>query len=236
MVSVLPRLSKIRGIALDFIFPKKCVNCGREGSFICPTCQNALPRLLSPYCTRCGRPNSVEGLCSRCAEWDASIEGIRAPFAFDGTIRKAVYALKYNNIRALAPLLAHLLYEYITETPLTGEVLIPVPLHSKRIKERGYNQSGLLALELGKLTGLPVNESYLLRKISTTSQTKTKNVHERRRNVENAFACSSDELKDKQVLLIDDVTTSGATFDACSRALKESGVVSVWGLALAREL
>ena len=236
MVSVLPRLSKIGGIALDFIFPKKCVNCGREGSFICPSCQNVLPHLLPPYCTKCGRPNSVKGLCAQCTEWNVSIDGIRAPFEFDGTICKAVYELKYNNIRAVAPLLARLLHEFITENPLSGDVLIPVPLHGKRIKERGYNQSGLLAQELGKLTGLPVNEGCLLRNRATTSQTKTKNVYERRRNVESAFTCCSDELKNKQVLLIDDVTTSGSTFDACARALKESGVKSVWGLALAREL
>jgi len=236
MVSVFPQLSKIGGIVLDSIFPKKCVNCGREGSFICPTCQNMLSHLLPPFCAKCGRPNPVEGICVHCVEWHTSIDGIRGSFEFGGTIRNAIYELKYNNIRALAPLLAQLLHEFITEFPLPGEVLLPVPLHSKRVKERGYNQSGLLAAELGKLINIPVNETCLVRKIATTSQTKTKNVYERRRNVSSAFTCRNDELRDKKVILIDDVTTSGATFDACAKALKESGVKSVWGLALAREL
>ncbi len=113
---------------------------------------------------------------------------------------------------------------------------MPVPLHRKRLRERGYNQSYLLAQELGKLTSLPVVDDCLIRKRHTPPQARTTNVDERRSNVADAFSCRDRSLEDKQVLLIDDVSTSGATLDGCARALKVAGATSVWGLVLAREI
>ncbi len=112
---------------------------------------------------------------------------------------------------------------------------MPVPLHPKRLKERGYNQSHLLAQELGRLTTLPVVDDCLIRQHHALPQARTTTVDERRSNVANAFSCRDHSLKDKQVLLIDDVSTSGATLDACAGALKEGGALSVWGLVLAKE-
>lgn len=111
-----------------------------------------------------------------------------------------------------------------------------MPLHHKRLRERGYNQSLLLAKELGKLIKLPVVDDCLVRESYTPAQAKTLNVIERRKNVANAFSCRNHNLQNKQVLLLDDVCTSGATISACASAIKNSGVNSVWGLVLAREL
>jgi len=122
------------------------------------------------------------------------------------------------------------------KSPIPGEVLVPVPLHKKRLRERGYNQSGLLAKELGKLTHLPVVDDCLFRERYTLPQARTSNVDERRSNVVGVFACRNDSLRDKEVLLIDDVSTSGATLDACAAALKAAGAILVWGLVLAREI
>jgi len=133
-------------------------------------------------------------------------------------------------------LLAQLLNDYLTANPVPGEVLVPVPLHRKRLRERGYNQSMLLAQELGKLNSLPVVDDCLIRKLHSPPQARTPTVDERRSNVADAFSCRDGRLRDKQVLLIDDVSTSGATLDACARALKEAGAASVWGLVLAREI
>jgi ComF family protein len=129
-----------------------------------------------------------------------------------------------------------LLDEYLTSNPVPGEVLVPVPLHHKRLRERGYNQSHLLAQELAKLTGLPLVDDCLSRQRHTPPQARTTTVDERRGNVADAFFCRDRSLEDEQVLLIDDVSTSGATLDACARALKEAGASSVWGLVLAREV
>ncbi len=154
----------------------------------------------------------------------------------DGVIRQAVYQLKYRNLRALAVTLAKLLQDYLAANPIPGEVLVPVPLHQKRVRERGYNQSGLLAAELSKLTSLPVVDDCLIRQRHAPPQAKTPTVDERRGNVANAFTCHNSKLQNKQILLIDDVSTSGATLDACAVALKAAGATSVWGLVLAREI
>ena len=134
------------------------------------------------------------------------------------------------------PTLARLLQDYLATNPMPGEVLVPVPLHRKRLRERGYNQSSLLAKELGKLTNLPVVDDCLIRQRYAPPQARTSTVAERRSNVANAFTCRDNRLRDKQVLLLDDVSTSGTTLDACAAALKAGGAASVWGLVLAREI
>jgi len=233
---VLPQLVKLKGMALSLLFPQWCIGCGAEGSFICHSCRLSLPRILPELCPRCGRPQPSGTLCPGCVSWQAEIDGIRSPFRFDGVIRQAIHQLKYRNFRALATPLAELLDDYMRTSPMPGEVLVPVPLHKKRLRERGYNQSGLLAKELGKLIHLPVVDDYLFRERYTPPQAKTSNVDERRSNVVGVFTCRDDRFRDKKVLLIDDVSTSGATLDACAAALKAAGAVSVWGLVLAREI
>ncbi len=151
-------------------------------------------------------------------------------------MRQAVYQLKYKNLRSLAPGMALLLKDYLVSNPIPAEILVPVPLHRQRLRERGYNQSGLLAKGLGRLTGMPVVEDCLIRKRYTPPQARTQGVSSRQSNVVGAFTCRDNRLKDKQVLLIDDVATSGATLNACAAALKETGASSVWGLTLTREI
>jgi len=151
-------------------------------------------------------------------------------------MRQAVHQLKYKNLRALAKPLAKLLNDFLVINPVPGEVLVPVPLHPRRLRERGHNQSHLLAEELSSLINLPVIDDCLIRKRHTPPQARTATVEERRSNIANAFTCVNDRLQDKQVLLIDDVSTSGATLDACAKTLKAAGAVSVWGLVLAREV
>ena len=236
MAGVLPQLAKIKGRALDLLFPRWCVGCGKEGDFLCFSCRRLLPRIVPPLCPRCGRPQPSGILCSGCAGWQAEIDGIRSPFRFDGVMRQAIHQLKYRNLRALALPLAKLLSDYLVTNPVPGEVLVPVPLHQKRLRERGYNQSRLLAQELGKLINLPVVDDCLIRQRHAPPQAKTSTVDERRSNVAGAFACRNHNLRDKQVLLIDDVSTSGTTLDACAAVIKAAGATSVWGLVLAREV
>ncbi|HEX9897458.1 MAG TPA: ComF family protein [Dehalococcoidales bacterium] len=236
MVGVLAQLTKLRGAALNLLLPQFCVGCGKEGAFLCDSCLQSLPRLEPPVCPRCGRPQSNGELCRNCQDWQADIDGIRAPFCFDGAIRSAVHQLKYRNLRAIAPALAQLMSEYLASNHLDGDVLIPVPLHDKRLRERGYNQSALLAKELGTLMNLPVDETSLVRDKFVLPQARTTSVEERRANVIGVFACRGDGVRGKKVLLIDDVATSGSTMNACASVLKSAGAIAVWGLALAREI
>ena len=151
-------------------------------------------------------------------------------------MRQAIYQLKYGYIRALAVPLGGLLYDFMAANPIEGEVLVPVPVHVKRLKERGYNQSALLARELGKLTGLPSVEDSLLRVRHTPPQARASGGAERFRNVDGAFECLGEKLRHRRIVLVDDVSTSGATLDACAQAVKAAGAASVWGLTLAREI
>ena len=233
---MLPQVAKLKGLALDLLFPQWCVGCGKEGGVICSSCCRSLPRIMPPFCPRCGNPQLSGILCSGCVSWQAAIDGIRSPFRFDGVMRQAIHQLKYRNLRALAAPLASLLKDYLGTNPIPGEVLVSVPLHQRRLRERGYNQSRLLAQGLGKLINLPVVNDCLIRQKHALPQTRASTVDERRSNVADAFTCRDGRLQDKRVLLIDDVSTSGATLDACAAALKAAGASSVWGLVLAREI
>jgi ComF family protein len=228
-------MAGLRRAALDLVFPRWCLGCGREGDYICGTCCLTLPVVSPPVCDLCGRPLAGGAHCAICNDGDAAIVGIRAPFLFEGVVRRAVHELKYNNLRDLAPALARLLYEYVTANPPPGEVLVPVPLHPRRLRERGYNQAALVAGELGRLTGMPVVEGSLVRSGQAPPQVRSAGAAERRRNVAKAFACRDRRLAGKKVILVDDVSTSGATLDACARMLKSGGAASVWGLVIALE-
>ena len=228
-------MAGLKRAALDLVFPRWCLGCGREGGYICGTCRLALPAIDPPVCVRCGRPFSSGMVCSSCPVGEMYIDGIRSPFLFDGVVRRAIHELKYNNLRDLASTLAGMLHEYITQSPVPGEVLAPVPLHPRRLRERGYNQSALVAGELGRLMGMPVVEECLVRSGQAPPQVRSAGAEERRRNVAAAFACRDHRLAGKKVILIDDVSTSGATLNACARVLKSVGADSVWGLVIALE-
>lgn len=208
------------------------MGCGREGALVCRRCRDSLSRIQPPICLRCGRPQSV---CRGCVDRLPALDGIRSPFVFEGTIRKAVHDFKYHNIRSLAPELACLLVDYLETDPVPGDLLLPVPLHPARLRERGYNQSWLLARELGRLSRIPARNDCLLRVRHTSPQVRTGRVEERLSNVAGAFACQV-ELRGQRIVIIDDVSTSGATLNACAAAARKAGAASVWGLTLAREI
>lgn len=191
---------------------------------------------MPPLCPGCGKPQASGILCPVCRQRQTEIDGIRSPFRFAEVIREAIHQLKYRNLKAISPCLAGLLADYLQSNPLPGEALVPVPLHPRRLRERGYNQSSLLARELGKLINLPVIEDCLVRVKEAQPQVRAATVEDRRKNVTDAFKCQNGKVRGKQIILIDDVCTSGATLESCASALKSEGVTSVWGLTLAREI
>lgn len=234
-MAVLSSINWLKDQAIEALFPSVCTGCGKEGSFFCPNCVRKLPHLRGPVCSVCGRPSVSAGICLECRGAPTIVDSIRAPFRFEGTIRSAVHQLKYKDIRALAPPLAGFLYTYIRENGLQADVLVPVPLYSTRLKERGYNQSELLATRLGKLTGWTVVTDALERVRDSAPQAKAASARERRRNVEGAFACRNQALQGRAVLLVDDVCTTGATLNACAQALKQLPVSSVAAITIARD-
>ncbi len=221
-----------RGL-LDLFYPPFCVGCGRAGEMYCFACRDSVLRIRPPLCPRCGRPQAAAGTCRECALEPPSVDGIRSVAVFDGALRGAIHQFKYSYVRDLAAPLGDFLVSYWQETPLDADVIVPVPLHVRRIRERGYNQAALLAQRMGSALGMPVYRDCLRRSRYTESQTRL-SARERSRNVKDAFTCAGTGIQGARVLLVDDVCTTGATLGACGRALAQGGARSVWALTVAR--
>jgi ComF family protein len=164
------------------------------------------------------------------------VDGIRAYAYHSGPLRTAIHQFKYEDLRSLAPTLAMLMGEgWADNLPPGGEIdiIVPVPLHATRQKERGYNQAALLAHELGQILDRPVVEDALARTRATVPQVDL-NAEQRRENVQGAFQTTNSGLVGKRVLLVDDVYTTGSTLEAACTALKEKEVAYVWAYTLAR--
>ena len=226
-------LFKLKSSALDLLFPLQCLGCQREGHLLCNQCRDGLDKLIPPYCTVCAQP-SPRSLCTWCRRTPLAIDGIRAPYLMHGPVKEAIHSLKYRSVRAIAPELADLLAQFLARRPITGDLLVPVPLHSRRLRSRGYNQSALLARELGKLTGLAVDERLLFRTRDTPRQVHATGREQRRSNVQDSFRCTAD-ISGFEIIMLDDVATTGSTLSACAGALWDAGAGSVWGLTVARE-
>ena len=160
------------------------------------------------------------------------MDGIRALAYFEGVMREAIHAFKYNQRVELAPLFGKMLKDYLVIHAVPADTVVPVPLHPERERARGYNQSLLLANELGARMSVPVL-AHSLRRVRATQPQFELNAPERRANVREAFLADA-SVAGARVLLVDDVCTTGATMDECSIALRNQGAQSVWGLALAR--
>ncbi|MFQ6099724.1 MAG: ComF family protein [Anaerolineae bacterium] len=144
-----------------------------------------------------------------------------------------MHRLKYRGRTVLAEPLGGLMAAYWTQHPMSADLVVPVPLHPARLRERGYNQAALLAREMARRTGLVVEEQALIRQRATAPQVEL-NARQRKENVRDAFRCSGNSLAGKRVLLIDDVCTTGATLEACAVALYAGGARDVQALTLAR--
>ena len=223
--------------SLDLLFPPRCVQCNAANSWLCPKCLGNIHYITGPVCRQCGTPTPAHKLlsCQQCLNNPLQhIDGIRATAYFENNpIRFAIHALKYQNNKAVAGTLAELLANTCRQYHLAADVIIPVPLHPSRLKERGYNQSQLLAAHLGRLLNVPVNTVTLQRIRKTKSQMKL-GAGERHENVSGAFACKDKTMQNLGVIIIDDVCTTGSTLDACAAALKASNFSAAWGLTLAK--
>ncbi len=225
--------SRVVGSALDLVFPMSCVVCHKDGAVVHDHCVAELPRLARPYCRSCADPHQSP-LCDWCAVTPPAYERLSAPYLMDGPARDLVHGLKYRNMKAWAPRMAELMADYLSRLSIDPEVLVAVPLHPKRVRERGFNQSELLAKTLSKRLDLPVEPGLLARTKDTPAQISMTTQEERRDNIVDAFACTAD-VAGRRVLLVDDVVTTGSTMAACAAPLKAAGAEVVWGVAFARQ-
>ncbi len=228
------RLLSLAGRSLvDAIYPLECAGCGKTDQIICDRCVAALSILEPPFCRICAAPGLPE-LCPRCTRTPRHFDGIRAPYHHAGAIRQAIHNFKYDGIRAAAPRLGELMAQFLLNHPLPTDVVTAVPMHPRRLRERGYNQAGLLAHHVAERTGLAEAPTLLQRVRHVNPQAGTAHGAERAANVSGSIALSNEQnISGARILLIDDVATTGSTLDVCAQALKSAGAQSVWGLTLA---
>jgi ComF family protein len=221
---------------LGVLFPSRCLDCGRRGVELCDGCRPGLPWLTSEVCPICSTPSRLSRICQPCRASPSILDGSRAACRFEGPVRRAIHDLKYRGVRTRAALLAELLAEALDRRPLAIDVLIPVPLAPRRQRERGFNQSELIAIGLGARLAVPAATTSLVRLRETPQQARLSAV-ERRENVDGAFGCpESDAVVGRRIGLVDDVMTTGATLASCAEPLKLAGAARVYGVVVARDV
>lgn len=229
-------LAGLIGSLLELLFPSRCFGCGARGSTLCDACRSSIPWLGSEVCPRCAAPNRQARICRACIDGATVLGGIRAACRHEGIARTAIHDLKYRRVRARSDTLANLLAEEIARRPLAIDLLVPVPLATGRRRQRGFNQSELIARQLSVHLGVPMSGA-LLRRVRETPPQVGRSMAERRENVLGAFKCAEPSaVVGRRIALVDDVMTTGATLEACAEVLSASGATRVYGLVVTRRV
>lgn len=229
---------KIKDIVLSFIFPKTCPVCDKvigHDKTICADCIKKIQYISEPRCKKCGKSlkDSEKEYCIDCEKNHHLYKCGIAAFLYDDVISKSIYRFKYHNRRTYAEFYGEAIAKMYGALIRSwhADVIIPVPIHEKKLIKRGYNQAGLIAKKLGENLGMNVDESVLLRTVNTRPQ-KEMTKAERRKNLEKAFKISRNVVKYKKVILVDDIYTTGSTIDECTRALLGAGIQAVYFVSL----
>lgn len=215
------------------LMPEVCAGCGISGSWICSNCFQHVQTIEQSLCCRqCGMPSDRPvSRCRRCRDWPPGVLEVRSVFLFDSALQRSVHRMKYRGEYARAewhgPQLAALLNVSGWSTP---DILVPVALHARKQKSRGYNQAEYLARHFSAAAGVPTVDA--LTRIRNTSSQAGLTGDARRTNVVGAFVCN-DQVAGRHVLLVDDVVTTGETLLACAEACRDAGAASVRAVTVA---
>jgi len=210
----------------DFLFPPRCGGCGARGDWFCGDCRAQARPAPRRVCRGCGRLSAVD-TCPGCLSHGLGADSLVAWFVLDGPVREAIHRLKYGDRPRLAGPLVEL---GLSQGDLPAAVIVPVPLSANRRRQRGYNQAETIAREVAGRTGLVLADG--LRRVEETGAQVGRSGAERRAALRGAFAWSRGSAPG-EVLLIDDVVTTGTTLTECARALRAAGSYSVQALAVA---
>jgi len=233
----------LRGLGsalLDFVYPPHCSLCKaplqEDERVVCEGCWSKIQVISGSHCATCGCPlDEPAPTCTNCESETLHFDRARILSPFDETIQSLIHQLKYRGKRSIGHRLGTMLGALIASDGDSdgADVIVPIPLHPSRKKERGYNQSALVASAMGDRLGIEVSTDLIVRTRRTATQTKL-NAEERARNVAGAFEVVHPEpVRGKEVLLVDDVLTTGATVNACAQVLLEAGAKRVCLAALA---
>ncbi len=218
---------------VDWLFPPTCLGCGEEGVFICPECFSKVKLVPRDVCNYCGSFTSKKGECPNCDGKKLPYTGFRAFAYYDGVVRQAIHHLKYQNDLTIGRYLAGWLQLVYQRTDWDTDLIIPIPIGEQKRLERGYNQAERLSKPLSELLGIPYTCDALVRINEISSQVGL-NHEQRRENVRQAFVARAREVKNKNILLVDDVFTSGATMEAAATELMAAGSTKVFCLTVAK--
>jgi competence protein ComFC len=229
--------------ALSLLYPPSCEGCGTsvgDKEYLCADCQARAPRIVSPFCEKCSEPfsgaitSSFE--CSNCADQTLHFEAAIAAYRARGIVRRLIHEFKYDQHQYLRHLIGDWLADVLTDPRIAGtkfDVIVPVPLHAAKQRERGFNQAILLARSLSARSGIPV--SVTLQRVRYTKTQTAFDRAERMQNLRNAFRLRPGrDVRGLRVLLVDDVLTTGSTLSECARVLKRGGATSVYAATAAR--
>jgi ComF family protein len=234
-------LNNLRSTLLEFFLPRLCLFCGaavgeEAAAAVCPECEALIEWVESPLCTCCGRMfdsrDGADHICGDCQAEPPPFDRARAAALYDGPVAEAIKRFKFNRQMAFLPVMQLWLQRPLCrELAAAADLLVPVPLHKRRLKSRGFNQALLLARAFSES---PFSREALVRTRHTVPQVELK-PRERKANVKGAFAINDPALvKGKQVLLVDDLYTTGATVKECARILRRAGARRVEVLTVAR--
>jgi competence protein ComFC len=246
MKPVASTFSTYRKSIIDILFPLQCVQCKKKldyesavSGFVCPACWETIEIIRKPYCLRCGHPagDGFSDRCEHCKRFKKVYFSLaRGVAKYKDPLRKVIHYWKYEYYQVMETSLSPLLQNYLsTHTEFDEmELIIPVPLHWLKYWRREFNQAEKLAIAASQRLRLPINTDLLYRARYNSPQMKL-SPEQRYRNVFDLFAVRSpEEIKNKRILLLDDVMTTGATVNACAQVLMESGAQEVRVLVLAR--
>ena len=215
---------------LDFVYPRNiyCLLCGEaiektEPYSLCSACRGQIRFITSRFCEKCGKPLESMYLPTKCPDCIQSTHYFTKGFScveYDDNIKKLVYDLKYHNKRYLAYHMAEMMTERFMKMGWgKPDLIVPIPLHRKKERDRGFNQSALIARYIGAFLGIPVECKGVLRMKETEIQNKL-NREERKENLKNAFKIiENNKFSNKKVMILDDIYTTGSTIDACAKEL-----------------
>ncbi len=219
--------------ALDWVYPPHCGGCDQLGARWCNDCSCSTPEITQPFCPICGNTNLDENPCLRCLESRPYFTSLRSHTIYTGAIRQAIRRLKYRRDIGIGEALSRPMITSLIKLNWSLDLVTSVPLGLVRFKERGYNQATLLARPIAIYLDIPFVKRALARERETRSQVGL-TLSERHDNMVDAFQANGNLVSGKTVLVVDDVATSGATFNACAKALVKAGANTVYCFSLAR--
>ena len=223
---------------LELLYPARCPVCHgviRGKGKVCSVCLKRLPYLKEPRCKKCGKEIEKEEqeYCSDCQRFRHSFDRGAAVFAYDPVMRRSISMFKYHNRREYASFYGEEMFRSCEQMirHYAPQVILPIPIHKYKKRQRGFNQAELIAKELGRLLNLPVDTEYLMRVEKTTPQ-KELTRQQRKVNLRQAFAIRETGKYYEKVLLVDDIYTTGATIDAISEILRENQTKIIFFLTI----